>query len=134
MSFKSSSRDSPDVSSTPLSLVKIENADDLSRQAERLYLSISGMTCASCVGSVTQKIEEVAGASEIAVDFIGKSAVVVIARKDLTNEVIAKVEEAGFEAELVSSESLTPSHVTRATSALPPTRAVSLRVEGMFGK
>jgi copper chaperone CopZ len=92
-----------------LALVKVESADDQSRQAQRIYLSISGMTCASCVGSVTQKIEEVAGTSEVAVDFIGKSAVVVVARKELASEVTAKVEEGGFEAEVVSSEAVTPS-------------------------
>jgi copper chaperone CopZ len=95
-------------SSTELRSVNIENADDPSRHAQRIYLSISGMTCASCVGAVTDKIKEVAGVSEVAVDFIGKSAAVVISRKELADDVTMKIEEAGFEAEIVSSESLSP--------------------------
>ena len=120
--------------STQLPFVKVEAADDQSCQAERLYLSISGMTCASCVDAVTRKIEEVPGASEVAVDFIGKSAVVVIASKNLVDEVIAKVDEAGFEAELVSSEPLTYSRPDPKLQTSSVTKTVSLRVEGMFGE
>jgi Cu+-exporting ATPase len=109
ISLESGARNSAAVSSTGLQLVKVDIADDSSRHAQRLYISISGMTCASCVGAVTGKIEEVAGVSEVAVDFIGKSAVVVIPRKELAHEITTKVEEAGFEAEILSSESLLPS-------------------------
>jgi copper chaperone CopZ len=134
ISLELTSRESSAVNSTQLPFVKVETPDDQSRQTERLYLSISGMTCASCVDSVTRKIEEVSGASEVAVDFIGKSAVVVVATKDLVNEVIAKVDEAGFEAELVSSEPLTPSRLDPKLQASSVMRTVSLRVEGMFGE
>ncbi|KAI9771884.1 MAG: hypothetical protein M1840_001654 [Geoglossum simile] len=134
ISLELTSRESSAANSTQLPFVKVETSDDQSHQAERLYLSISGMTCASCVDSVTRKIEEVSGASEVAVDFIGKSAVVVVARKDLVNEVIAKVDEAGFEAELVSSEPLTPSSLDPKLQASSVMRTVSLRVEGMFGE
>jgi copper chaperone CopZ len=107
--FNSTANDSAVSCSTPLALVQVESGDDQPRQSQRIYLSISGMTCASCVGTVTQKIEEVAGTSEVAVDFIGKSAVVVVAGEELVSEVTSKIEEAGFEAEVVSSESLVPS-------------------------
>ena len=60
------------------------------------------------MGAVTQKIKEVAGVSDVAVDFIGKSAVVVIPRKELAHQITEKIEEAGFEAEVISSESLLP--------------------------
>jgi copper chaperone CopZ len=106
--FNFTANDSAISGSTPLTSVKVENGDDQPR-AQRIYLSISGMTCASCVGAVTQKIEEIAGTSEVAVDFIGKSAVVVVAGEELVSEVTMKIEEAGFEAEVVSSESLIPS-------------------------
>jgi copper chaperone CopZ len=134
ISLELTSRESSAVSSARLPFVKVETSDDQSHQVERLYLSISGMTCASCVDSVTRKIEEVSGASEVAVDFIGKSAVVVVARKDLVNEVIAKVDEAGFEAELVSSEPLTPSSLDPKLQASSVMRTVSLRVEGIFSE
>jgi P-type Cu+ transporter len=89
--------------------VKVERAEDMNRGARRIYLSIGGMTCASCVGTVTEKIEEIAGTSEVAVDLLGKSAAVVIAREELASEVVDIVNDIGFEAELVSSESLVPS-------------------------
>ena len=134
ISLELTSRESSAVNSTQLPFVKVETPDGQSRQAERLYFSISGMTCASCVDSVTRKIEEVPGASEVAVDFIGKSAVVVVASKDLADEVIAKLDEAGFEAELISSEPLTPSRLDPKLQASSVVRTVSLRVEGMFGE
>jgi P-type Cu+ transporter len=96
------------IISAQLHHVNIESAEDCHRHAQRIYISVSGMTCASCVGAVTRKIEEVVGASEVAVDFIGKSAVAVISRKELTDDVVMKIEEAGFEAEVVSSEPLLP--------------------------
>ena len=54
-----------------LSLVKVERPDSLDQQAKRIYPLISGMTRASCVGAVTEKIGEVAGVSEVAVDLLG---------------------------------------------------------------
>ncbi|KAF2260509.1 heavy metal translocatin [Lojkania enalia] len=72
--------------------------------ARRVYFSIGGMTCASCVGAVTEKIEEVAGVIEVAVDLIGKSAMVVVPDEKLNEEIVKKVEDAGFEAEVVSTE------------------------------
>lgn len=75
ISCDSGARNLQTASSAELHVVDVEDADDPFRHAERLYLSISGVTCASCVGAVTEKIKEVIGVSEVAVDFTGKSAV-----------------------------------------------------------
>jgi copper chaperone CopZ len=72
--------------------------------ARRIYFSIGGMTCASCFGAVTEYIEEVAGVTRVAVDLIGKSATAVVPDEKLYEEIVKKVEDAGFEAEVVSTE------------------------------
>jgi copper chaperone CopZ len=86
------------------STVQVVSGEDTTQQAQCIYLSIGGMTCAACSNTVTRKIEEVAGATEVAVDLLGKSASAVIAREGLVEDIETRVEEAGFECDLISSE------------------------------
>lgn len=109
--------------------VRVEKAEDINRHAQRIYLSIGGMTCASCVGTVTEKIEEISGTSEVAVDLLGKSACVVIAREELAAVVVEMVEDIGFEAELVSSEPLLAASLSNDTHTL---LRVELDIQGIL--
>ena len=62
---------------------------------ERSY-TVTGMTCAHCVASVSEEIGEITGVSEVRVD-LPTGAVTVISTHPLDDaQVLAAVEEAGY--------------------------------------
>ena len=93
----------------------------------RVELSVGGMTCASCVTTVTGLLSEIPGVSEVSVNLIGKSATALIAKRDLAPQLKEAIDDAGYEAEVVSLHSVGALD----DEDLGP-RTVSLRVDGMF--
>ena len=96
----------------------------------RATFSIGGMTCASCVGNVTSATQEVQGVSDVAVNLVGKSATAVLDSKDLVKQFIDAVEDGGYEAELISIESIRDGNEMEDEVSGP--RTVALKVDGMF--
>lgn len=92
-----------------------------------LTLSVGGMTCSSCTNTVTALANEIPGVSQVAVSLIGKSATVVIARKDIAEQLVHAIEDAGYEAEIVSIE---PVEGTKDNQC--ELRVVDIHVDGMF--
>ncbi|KAI1789551.1 heavy metal translocatin [Ganoderma leucocontextum] len=93
----------------------------------RVELSVGGMTCASCITTVTGLLSDIPGVSEVAVSLIGKSATVLVARRELAPQLKKAIEDAGYEGEVVSIRSVEQSD----DEDIGP-RTVSLRVNGMF--
>ncbi len=59
--------------------------------------TVRGMTCGHCVASVTEKLSEIAGVTDVAVD-LGSGAVTVTSDRQLdAAEVRTAVEEAGYQ-------------------------------------
>ncbi|MBC3193338.1 heavy-metal-associated domain-containing protein [Pseudonocardia sp. C8] len=59
--------------------------------------TVTGMTCAHCVASVTEEITEIAGVTDVAVD-LPTGAVTVTSDGDVSPEAVrAAVEEAGYQ-------------------------------------
>ncbi|GAB3196208.1 heavy-metal-associated domain-containing protein [Nocardioides hungaricus] len=59
--------------------------------------TVSGMTCAHCVASVTEEVQEIPGVTEVRVD-LESGALSVTSERPLTeDEVRAAVVEAGYE-------------------------------------
>ncbi|KAL5530579.1 hypothetical protein ACEPAF_6837 [Sanghuangporus sanghuang] len=94
----------------------------------RATFSIGGMTCASCVGNVTNAASEVQGVSEVAVNLVGKSATATFESKDLVKAVVNAIEDGGYEAELIS---IVPLYQDSDVRTRGP-RTISLIVGGMF--
>jgi Cu+-exporting ATPase len=94
----------------------------------RVTLSVGGMTCASCSGTITKMVSELAGVSEVAVSFLAKSATLIVDKRQSVEEVVETVECCGFEAEVMSVEAL---NAANSDSSL---RTLSLRIDGMFCK
>lgn len=97
----------------------------------RASFSVGGMTCAACVGNVTQAVKDIPGVSEVAVNLVGKSATAVLQDKSLAKPFVEAVEDGGYEAELITIEPL--NEKGGATDSSGP-RTVALKVEGMFCK
>lgn len=69
-----------------------------------IELSVGGMTCASCVSTVTRVAEDIPGVSNVAVSLIGKSATATVQKRELVDAIVEGVEDGGYECELVNIE------------------------------
>ncbi|OBZ70406.1 putative copper-transporting ATPase HMA5 [Grifola frondosa] len=81
---------------------------------------------------VGELMSQIHGVSEVAVNLLGKSATAVIERPELASQVQEAIENAGYEADVISSEPLNFSKGPRGALENASPRTVSLRVEGMF--
>jgi len=59
--------------------------------------TVSGMTCAHCVASVTEEVQEIAGVTDVQVDLASGGLRVVSERLVSEVDVKSAVEEAGYE-------------------------------------
>ncbi|OCH90973.1 heavy metal translocatin [Obba rivulosa] len=73
------------------------------------------MTCASCSNTITEILSELQDVSDVAVNLLGNSATLTVASPELVKIVVDSIEDAGYDAEVVSAEPLT----------LPPWRDVA---------
>ena len=96
-----------------------------------LHVSLSvGMTCASCYSTITRLLSELRGVTDVSVNLLGKSAILVVDSRKLIPEVQDVIESAGFEVSVVNVEPL--QEIPDASRASWGRRTVALRVEGMF--
>jgi hypothetical protein len=73
-------------------------------------------------------VSELQGVSDVVVSVLGGSATVIVDDKRMVEVVIRTIEDCGFEAELISVESLSAlDH-----SGLIRLRTLTLRIDGMF--
>lgn len=89
--------------------------------------SVGGMTCASCIVNVSQAMSGLEGVSDVAVNLVGKSATAKLESRDLANLLVDAIEDGGYDAELVSIDTMNKEHEDEAGP-----RTVSLKVDGMF--
>ncbi|OSC98929.1 heavy metal translocatin [Trametes coccinea BRFM310] len=121
------------VSVEPIQIAPPARTASTSREHDgrhRVELSVDGMTCASCSNTVTSLLSDIPGVSEVVVNLLGKSATAVVESRDLVPQLVETINDAGYEAEVVSLRSLEASETHPVEHAGP--RTVSLRVHGMF--
>ncbi|XP_072170821.1 copper-transporting ATPase 1-like [Diadema setosum] len=94
-------------------------------------LSITGMTCGSCVQSIEGKIGELEGVRKISVSLAQSQAVVLFNARVITLERITEeVNGMGFQAAVLLSDETMPG-LNRKTSSEQDTDIVAIRIEGM---
>ncbi|KAG6379412.1 heavy metal translocatin [Boletus reticuloceps] len=93
-----------------------------------ITLSVSGMSCASCVNTITDMLSPIPGVSDVVVSLLTSSATLRIDNIALLSSVTDTLDDCGFEAEVVSAEPILPS----SPSSHSGTRTLSLRVDGMY--
>lgn len=105
-----------------------ETVVDKPTQDFRAVFSISGMSCASCVQSVSEKIDAVLQEHSadqkgdeplFSVNLLQHSAVVLVPNKQLVNKIILAVEDAGFTVQLIE--------------VLPIQRSINQKVTAIIG-
>ena len=109
---------SQDKPSTPSS----ESADP----PHKITLSVGGMSCSSCVATITDMLSRLPGVSDVVVSLLTNSATLRLENMFRLSSVTDTIDDCGFEVELVSADPIQPSP--------PPAgpRATSLRVDGMY--
>lgn len=88
-----------------------------------VQLSVGGMTCSSCVRTITDTVSELEGVSEISVNQLGKSAYAVVARASLADSLVTLIDDLGYEAQVIS---ITPVASSQASKGEDKRRTVAL--------
>ncbi|PVI03069.1 heavy metal translocatin [Periconia macrospinosa] len=88
--------------------------------------AIGGMTCSSCVGTITKELENLPWIKSIDVNLITNSATVVFEDKNRLDDIQTEIEAVGYDAKLNDVVNLNKSEPVNGT------RTVSLRIDGMY--
>ncbi|THW67728.1 heavy metal translocatin [Aureobasidium pullulans] len=115
-----------------ISLNEIEKLGNKQKQSPdehtwKATFSVTGMTCAACVRSLTAGLEEPVWITNVQVNLISNSATVAFeGTKDKAKDIVVIIEELGFDA---SVENLQGVDATQSSST---ERNIALRVTGMY--
>ncbi|KAI8680375.1 hypothetical protein NCS57_00318000 [Fusarium keratoplasticum] len=88
--------------------------------------SIGGMTCSSCVGTITTALDSFPWTKSVDVNLITNSASVVLEDKSHLSEIIEAIEDVGYKAKLSDVVNL------QRDKARDGRRTVSIRIDGMY--
>ncbi|KAL5360399.1 E1-E2 ATPase-domain-containing protein [Aspergillus floccosus] len=78
--------------------------DRLTGSRTRITLSISGMSCSSCVGKITGALQNRPWIISADVNLLTSSAVIVLTDRSHTDEVVDTIKDAGYAVELIDCE------------------------------
>jgi Cu+-exporting ATPase len=95
----------------------------------RVTIAVGGMTCSSCTTAINNMVSELSGVSEVIVNLLDRSAIVIVEREDLAEIVAETIIDCGFEAQIVTVELVNAAPMDHQAQSL---RTLSLRIDGMF--
>ncbi|KAL2069376.1 hypothetical protein VTL71DRAFT_14053 [Oculimacula yallundae] len=128
----SSSTDHRDTNQPPpsrnLQLVTIESVDTASSGIWRASVAIGGMTCAACVGSITEELNKKNWVRKVVVNLISNSATIDFIGEEHKHDIVESIEDIGFEAAIDSI--VDTSEVISGVRS--EQRTVEIRLDGMF--
>ncbi|KAI1097447.1 heavy metal translocatin [Jackrogersella minutella] len=88
-------------------------------------LSITGMTCSSCVGAITDVLEKLPFTKEVNVRLVSNSATVVIEGKNHVDDVLSTIDDLGYDAAVTD--------ISKVGEVVEDTeRTVMIRIEGTY--
>lgn len=91
-------------------------------------LSVIGMTCGSCVGSITRAIQEFQYVKDVVVDLLGNSARVQFEGREKLDEILSRIDDLGFDATVIDCEPLAGGSDDEG----PKPRVVQIQIDGMY--
>lgn len=124
-----------DCSLEELKSLEIKHSPVENSSLYQATISIGGMTCASCSGSITDILQALPAVRSVSINLIGGSGTVVFDARTSdeaqngAEKIVSEVEDVGFECVL---EGLRALDANRESSGRRVMREVSLKVEGMF--
>ncbi|CAL5867523.1 uncharacterized protein PFLUO_LOCUS1742 [Penicillium psychrofluorescens] len=90
-------------------------------------IAITGMTCGSCVGTVSRGLEELPFTRDVSVNLLSHSARVEFEGRENLDEIVEKIEDMGYDATV---NNVYP--VKEIKESTIQARTISIRVDGMF--
>ena len=96
----------------------------------KTIVSIEGMTCASCTTSITSNLESHPSVSSAEINLLSSSGIIRHRLSLPASEVIELIEDAGFDASIISSDSETPPDSTQSSHSLEVWTSTFM-IEGM---
>ena len=106
-----------------------QSPDPVSSHNVKATLSIEGMTCGVCVGTITRGLQELPFVSHVNIDLVSCSGVVEFENKDNLEQVLEKIEELGFESTVVQVES---SDASKTEDDGLSERTITIAIDGMY--
>ncbi|KAK9342673.1 hypothetical protein V1522DRAFT_415410 [Lipomyces starkeyi] len=90
-----------DASGSMVSMTNVATDDGAQSPEYRALFTVGGMTCASCSNAITAAVKDLPGVLDASVDLLGHSAIAILARKELTDDVKTAIDDIGYECDLV---------------------------------
>jgi heavy metal translocating P-type ATPase len=104
---------------------------DLASHQFKATLSIEGMTCGSCVGTITRGLQEFSFVTNVNIDLVGCSGVVEFENKDNLESILQKIDDLGYDAAVIKVESCDASETENDG---PRERTVVIAIDGMYSE
>lgn len=92
-------------------------------------IAITGMTCGSCVGSVTRGLEELSFVQNVSVNLLSHSGKIEFQGRDNLDNIVEKIEDLGYDAVV---NSVGPVAESSDNITIVQARTIAIRVDGMF--
>lgn len=92
-------------------------------------LSIEGMTCGSCVGTITESLQALPFVHEAHIDLIGNSGKVILEGRENIDKIREKIDDLGYAATVVDLE---PQGNFQTDDETVSERTIAIAVEGMY--
>ena len=92
-------------------------------------LSLEGMTCGSCVGTITEGLETLSFVHEINIDLVGNSGKITFEGRQNIDKILQKIDDLGYDAAVVE---LKGCGILQPTNEAVSDRTVTIAVEGMY--
>lgn len=131
--FEASAADSLTSSSSALASKKPLSSPTDETRFEAV-LSIGGMTCASCTGSVGESLRSLPFVDSAEVTLLTNSAVVIFSGKENVQKIAHAIEDIGYESSVERCNPIEPATEEAEKFDGPQQRTVQLKIDGMFCK
>ena len=92
-------------------------------------LTVEGMTCGSCVGTITRGLQEFSFVSNVHIDLVGCNGVVEFEDNTNLEKILEKIDDMGYDATVIKVES-TDTSITEEDG--PAERTVMIAIDGMY--
>jgi heavy metal translocating P-type ATPase len=94
-------------------------------------LSIEGMTCGSCIGTITDGLQGLPFVHKVSIDLVGNSGEVEFEGRAKIGQILEKIDDLGYHATVVKIQ---PQHKLQYNDAAVSERTVAIAIKGMFCK
>ena len=100
---------------------------DAEDEERKVTLSIEGMTCGSCVGTINRGLEELPFVKQISIDLVGNRGVMTFTGRDNLAALLEKIDDLGYDATVVKLED-----TAKKAPVTKQERTIQLQVDGMY--